>query len=214
MRLALAGAILALILTQQMAAQEVTARPDAAAATSSSTAAASQGSPTSQASPSSPYSQGPSGAVEGQESLDRIRKALESHPLRGIQPPEADFHVEIRERQRLEDLLSTLDFKSGPVPPGGLYGYEQQRVMFNKVDRPLMQPYAAFSSGELITIALENLIAKYLGGRLVSTVTQAERSRAERAARAEVQRAIAEYCSAQPDSGAGIELCTSPPADR
>jgi hypothetical protein len=37
------------------------------------------------------------------------------------------FRVEIRERQKIEALLATLDFKSGPAPPGGLYAYEQQR---------------------------------------------------------------------------------------
>src|SRR5262249_38048030 len=146
MRLTLIGGIgiVALILTQRATAQDA-GRPDQPAPA-----------PTSTTSPTAPQS--PSTAIEGQESLDRIRKALESHPLRGVQLPEADFRVEIRERMRIEDLLSTLDFKAGPVPPGGLYGYEQQRVMFNKVDQPLMQPYAAFSSGELITIALENLI--------------------------------------------------------
>ena len=103
--------------------------------------------------------------------------------------------------------MSTLDFKTGPAPPGGLYGYEQQKRLWNSVDHPLMQPYAAFSGGELITLAIENLAGKYLGGRLLSAVSAAQRARAEEAARAEVSRTIAEYCAAQPGQGAAIEIC-------
>jgi hypothetical protein len=95
------------------------------------------------------------------------------------------------------------------VPAGGLYGFEQQRRLFNPTDRPLQQPYAAFSGGELITIALENLIAKYLGGPLINAVSQAERNRAERAAREEIEREIAAYCAARPDR-ADIQICTTP----
>ncbi len=126
----------------------------------------------------------------------------------------ADFRVQILEQQKIDDLLSKLDFKSGqgPAPAGGLYGYEQQRRLFNPVSRPLAQPYAAFSGGELITIAIENLIARYLGPKLVSSITGAQRERAERAARDEVQREIAAYCATRPDR-ADIYICALP-ADR
>ena len=151
-------------------------------------------------------------------SLDRIRAGLRHQAAESILkrveiPP--DFRIQILEQQRINDMLSKLDFKhlSGPVPPGGLYGYDQQRRLFNPVDHPLVQPYAAFSGGELITIAIENLIAKYLGGRLVDSVSSAERAAAERAARQEVDKAIVEYCAARPDRY-DIQLCTSPPADR
>jgi hypothetical protein len=105
--------------------------------------------------------------------------------------------------------MSKLDFSSGPAPAGGLYGYDQQRRLFNPTDRPLQQPYAAFSGGELITIAIENLMAKYLGGRALDAVTSAERARAEAQARGEVEAAIAEYCGSRPDRDA-IQLCTAP----
>ena len=122
-------------------------------------------------------------------------------------PP--DFTVEIEERLTIEEILSKLlDFKAGPVPAGGLYAYEQQRQLFNPVDHPLRQPYAAFSGAELITIAIQNLMVKYLGGRLLSAVSSAERARAEKAARDEVSRAIAEYCAAKPDRGASLSICT------
>jgi len=72
----------------------------------------------------------------------------------------------------------------------------------------LRQPYAAFSGAELITIAIQNLMVKYLGGRVLSAVSSAERARAEKAARDEVSRAIAEYCAAKPDRGASLSICT------
>jgi hypothetical protein len=144
-------------------------------------------------------------------SLDHIREALKKAPdqslLRMTELP-ADFRVVILEQQRINQIMSKLDFKSGPAPGGGLYGYDQQRRLFNPTDRPLMQPYAAFSGGEFITIAIENLIKQYLGGRLVSAVSSAERSRAERAAREEVERAIADYCARRPDR-ASIHICTT-----
>jgi hypothetical protein len=144
-------------------------------------------------------------------SLDHIREGLkkaDSPLLRSNELP-ADFRLEIVEQQKIDELLKKLDFKGGPVPGGGLYGYEQQRRLFNPTDRPLQQPYAAFSGGEFLTIALENLIAKYLGGPLVNAVSAAERNRAARAAREEVDREIAAYCAARSDR-ADIQICTTP----
>jgi hypothetical protein len=42
-------------------------------------------------------------------------------------------------------------------------------------------------------------------------VNEAERASAERSAREEVTRAIAEYCAAQPNRGAGIQICSGSP---
>jgi hypothetical protein len=151
-------------------------------------------------------------------SLDRIRQALEQPPVQGLRGLNEvpTFKVEIHERQKLllDDLIKSLDFKSGPVPAGGLYGFEQQRQIWNATDHPLQQPYAAFNQGELVTILVENLVGKYLVGKSLSALSTAERSRAEAAAREEVQRAIAEYCAAQPNAGAGIRICTSSPEGR
>jgi hypothetical protein len=146
-------------------------------------------------------------------SLDRIREGLRHAPARPLlstieRPP--DFKVEIEERRTVEEILSHLDFKSGPLvpaPPGGIYAYEQQRLLFNPVDNPLRQPYAAFSGSELLTIAIENLIVKYLGGRMADAVTSAERARAEKAARADLSRAIAEYCAAHPEKSDSLPIC-------
>jgi hypothetical protein len=144
-------------------------------------------------------------------SLDHIREGLKKNdsPLLRSNELPPDFRLEIVEQRKIDELLRKLDFKSGPAPGGGLYGYEQQRRLFNPTDRPLQQPYAAFSGGEFLTIALENLIARYLGGRLINAVSGAERSRAERAAREEIDREIAAYCAARPDR-ADIQICTTP----
>jgi hypothetical protein len=133
-------------------------------------------------------------------SLDRIREALNdapAEPLRGLDE-RPHFRIEVRERQKIDEILAKLDFKSGPVPPGGLYGYEQRRNLSPSVQNPLAQPYAAFSQGELLTLALEALIEKYVGGHLINAVSDLSRTRAEQAARDEVARALADYTAAQP----------------
>jgi hypothetical protein len=144
-------------------------------------------------------------------SLDKIREALEHPPaisLRSIDE-RPTFRMEILERRKIEELLATLNFKTGPAPGGGLYGYEMQRQMFPAVDNPLRQPYAAFGQLELLTILLQNLVGKYLGGKAINAISKAERARAEANARAEVRAAVEQYCNAQPNLGAGIQICSS-----
>jgi len=147
-------------------------------------------------------------------SVNRIRQALAqpAEPLIGLRGLDETptFRVEIRERMKIEELLQSLNYKSGPAVPGGLYAYEQQRQLFNSVDNPYMQPYSAFSQGELITILVENLVDKYLAGRAMSAISSTERARAEAAAKEEVSHAIADYCAAQPRHGEGIRICTPP----
>ena len=146
-------------------------------------------------------------------SLERIREGLAGGTpsklsLSALEKP-PDFKVEVQERRALEEILLTLDFKTGPAPAGGVYAYEQQRQLFNPVDRPLAQPYAAFSPAEAITIAIENLIGKYLGGRLAETASNAERAKAEAAARRDVAGAIEKYCAADPERAKRLSICTS-----
>jgi hypothetical protein len=144
-------------------------------------------------------------------SLDRIRAGLArpapAHPLRGLHD-QPHFVVEVQERNPLLDLLATLSVRTGPVPAGGVEAAEQQRLMFPPVDNPLRQPYAAFNQPELLTVLIENLAGKYLGGRALSAVTAADRARAEALAREKVREAVGQYCAAQPNHGAGIQLCT------
>ena len=169
--------------------------------------------------PSSSPSSTPAAASSAQDaaalnlpvSLERIRSALEQAPDRPLlslkdQPV---FRVEVQERNRLQELLATLDFRSGPMPAGGIYAAEMQRMMFPATNNPLVQPYAAFNQPELLTILIENLVGKYLGGRAINAVTAAERAQAEAAARAEVRHAIADYCSVLPHGGAGVKICSN-----
>lgn len=142
-------------------------------------------------------------------SLDKIRDGLQQKPVLSLRmlDERPTFRVQILERQKIEELLATLNFKTGPTPAGGIYMYEQQRQMFNPVDRPLMQPYAAFSTGQLLTILIENLVGKYLGGKAIDAVSKMERARAEANAKEEVRAAVAQYCNAQPNFGAGMQIC-------
>lgn len=151
-------------------------------------------------------------------SLDKIRAGLQetplTPPLRGLDEVPT-FKVEIHEQGKpfaFDELIRSLapGFKAGPVPAGGVYAYELNRVTNNPVSNPLTQPYAAFSQPELLTVLVENLVGKYLAGKAVDAVTSAERSHAEAQARDEVHRAVAEYCAAQPNGGRGIEICTTP----
>jgi hypothetical protein len=145
-------------------------------------------------------------------SIDKIREALQSTPILSISTIDErpTFRVQIRERQKLEELLGTLDFKTGPVPAGGINMAEQDRIMFPSVDNPLRQPLAAFSQPELLTILVENLVGKYLGGKAGNVISRAERAHAESAAKEEVRAAVSQYCSAQPNNGTGIQICDPP----
>ena len=145
-------------------------------------------------------------------SLSKIREALEAtplHPLRTIDETPT-FRVQIRERQKLEELLATLKFKPEPVIAGGVNMAEQNRIMFPSVDNPLRQHLAAFNQPELLTILIENLVGKYLGGKAINAISKAERASAEAAAKEEVRSAVAQYCGAQPGNGAGLQICDTP----
>jgi hypothetical protein len=145
-------------------------------------------------------------------SLSRIREALATTPLLslGTLDERPTFRIQIQEKQKLEELLATLKFKPVPVPAGGINMAEQNRIMFPWVDNPLRQQFGAFNQSELLTILIENLVGKYLGGKAINAVSRAERANAEAAAKDEVRTAIAQYCSAQPREGAGIQICDTP----
>jgi hypothetical protein len=149
-------------------------------------------------------------------SLDRIKEGLEQPPTLTVRPlnEQPTFRMEIRQQQKLDELMATLSFKTTRAPAGGLYWDEVQRQMWPSVDNPLRQPYAAFNQGELLTILVENLVGKYLAGKAINAVSSAERARAEAAARDEVLQAIRDYCTAQPNGGAGIQICSTSSASR
>ena len=66
-----------------------------------------------------------------------------------------------------------------------------------------MQPYAAYSGGEFLVVALENLLGRYLARHLSSGGSTQP---TDPEAQAEVARAIAEYCAARLDRHT-IRIC-------
>ena len=145
-------------------------------------------------------------------SVDKIRGALQTTSLLSLATIDESptFRVQIKEKQRLDELLATLNFKTGPVPAGGLYMAEQNRVMFPSVDNPTRQTLGAFNQGELFTILVENVLGHYLARPALRAISNAERAHALSAAKDEVAAAVAQYCSAQPNQGAGITICDPP----
>ena len=138
-------------------------------------------------------------------SIDRIRDALSqpapAQPLKGLDANNTPttFRVDITERQTIEELMATIKFeKPGPQIAGGNAYYEQFQRLFPPINNPLVQPYAAFSSGELVTLAVEALVEKYVAQKMKSVVGPALRAQAEREAREEVARALATYWATLP----------------
>ena len=136
-------------------------------------------------------------------SLDRIRAGLAqpapAEPLKGLNDPPPTFKVEIQEQQKFDQLVSKLKFdKGGPQVPGGLDAYEQYQRLFPRVDNPLVQPYAGFTGGEITTLAIEALIEKYVAQKMAHVVGTALREQAERDAREEVARSLAQFQASQP----------------
>ena len=135
-------------------------------ATASAAAAGAQASPPADTTSSAEPASQKESQLNLPVSLDRIREGQADAlvTLRGLNQLAPDqaahFTVEIEERLKIEELLATLDFRSGPVPAGGIYAYEQQRRLFPSVDNPLVQPWAAFDTSQMLTLTIENIIRK------------------------------------------------------
>jgi hypothetical protein len=125
-------------------------------------------------------------------SVERIRAALERAPAWPVDQAAPLFHIDVVER--VPDLVPPIDFLGGPVPPGGLYAYEQrQRLGSPTIGQPL------------ITVDLLPF-ADALAGAIRQVLYQHH----TRAARDEVQRAIRAYCAMQSgECAAEIAICSS-----
>src|SRR5947209_7775812 len=125
-------------------------------------------------------------------SLDKIRGALSqptaAAPLKGLNGADAPtFHVDVTEQQRFEELLAKIKFEPpGPQVAGGIYAYEQYQRLFPRIDNPRVQPYGAFTTPQITTLAVEALIEKYVAEKMAHVIGGALRSQAEREAREEV----------------------------
>jgi hypothetical protein len=126
-------------------------------------------------------------------SLERIRAGLaaDKPSILDALDLQANFRVEVREnRPNFGEMLSPEGFKGGPAPPGGLYAYEQQRMLSPNVTQPL------FSFDTLPVFR-----------QIVNAIGEMRRERAAAAARQEVERAMSEFCAAQPNGGEGVAGC-------
>jgi len=132
-------------------------------------------------------------------SLDRIRDGLafREPSILDALDRQANFRVEVKQQRpnpNFMEMFAPGSFDGGPVPPGGLYAYEQQRMLF-----PNSTP-AIFTIDTLPAFRA-----------LVNAIGDARRARAAAAARAEVARAMAEFCAAQPGGGEGVAGCGTRP---
>ena len=137
-------------------------------------------------------------------SLEKIREGLSqpapAEPLKGLTAAEQPtFRIVIAEQQKFEELLAKIKFDPpGPQVAGGIYAYEQQQRLFPRIDNPRVQPYGAFTTGQIATLAVEALIEKYIAEKMAHVIGGALRAQAEREAREEVARALAAYWASQP----------------
>jgi hypothetical protein len=136
-------------------------------------------------------------------SFDKIRAGLAqpapAEPLKGLNDPPPTFKVEIQEQQKFDELVSKLKFdKAGPQVSGGADAYDQYQRIFPRIDNPRVQPYGAFSTGEIMTLGVEALIEKYVAQKMANVVGGALRAQAEREAREEVARSLTQFWASQP----------------
>ena len=94
-------------------------------------------------------------------SLDRIRDGLSKPAPRLTLNLAATYRIGVEQR-RQNITPKTEDLSGGPVPAGGPLMYEQLRMFHNPTNQPLMQPYAAFTGGQMLTLTSEALARRYL----------------------------------------------------
>ncbi len=132
-----------------------------------------------------PYAQEPA----ADRSLDRMRAVLQKPPLRlDVPDVEANFKIHIEAIHPMHDIFEKPPWQLPPIV---------WRI-------PNMGPATAFGSIPILSVDLLS-IARSVGA--------ANRVRSERAARDEVQRAIAGFCAAQPNPNT-IQICSISPAIR
>ena len=131
-------------------------------------------------------------------------------PLFGLRETPT-FRIEVQERNRLQDLVASLDFRSGPVPAGGSTRLRCSASCSRRCRTRFVSRYAAFNQPELLTILIQTIAGTYLAGRAASAITNAEQAAAEEAARQELRRTIVVSAPPSRTNGAGIEICTAPP---
>jgi len=183
-----------MLLGEPLQAQQQPAVPPASAAAPETTPGESR----------NPSTQPQSGAagLEVPVSLVKIRSALAQPPTEGLKGlnEQPTFRLQVQEQQRFEQLMDTIKFEggTGPEVAGGRANYELQQLIFPKVDNPLVQPYGAFNTGEVLTLGAEAIIEKLVIDKVSHVFGNMLRAQAEREAREEVARNLAALQAAQP----------------
>jgi hypothetical protein len=137
-------------------------------------------------------------------SIDRIREALAqpppAEPLKGLNE-QPTFRLQIQERQKINQIMDSIKFDGGgPEVAGGRANYEMQRLLFPPVDNPRVQPFAAFSTGEVLTLAAEALVERLAAPKMSRLFEGVLHGQSEREAREEVARSLAAFQAAHPDT--------------
>jgi hypothetical protein len=122
-------------------------------------------------------------------SLDRMRSVLQNPPLRlDLPEPEANFKIHIEAIHPMHEIFEKPPWQLPPIV---------WRI-------PNMGPSTAFGSMPMVSL---DLLA------IARSVNAGHRERDQRAARVQVQRAIADYCAGQPNANT-IQICSTSPAIR
>jgi hypothetical protein len=139
-------------------------------------------------------------AQQPADSLERVRAALTkpaSHLTLRERPP--DFTVHIEERRPLQDIFEVPPWAS-PTPDFG--GFTRPALF-----APIEGVRGGFSSP-----------GGTIGGDMLAPAralaTSTARALRVRNARREVERTLADYCAAQPNFGAAMQVCSTLPALR
>jgi len=123
------------------------------------------------------------------QSLDRMKAVLQHPPLQLTLPePEANFKIHIEAIHPMHEIFEKPQWQ---LPP----------ILWHV---PAMGPSTAFGSMPILNV---NLLS------IPRAISAANHSAQERAARKDVQRAIADYCAAQPNANT-IQICSTSVAIR
>jgi hypothetical protein len=126
-------------------------------------------------------------------SLDRIRRGLERKPTGVFNPDRPTFQVYIEGR-----LPTFAEFYAGETFEGGPSGWVPRghQEFLDMVTPPEAQPFGAFTGTDLLLVGAQSLatglVANALFNALPRAIREGQRSRAEAAARREVQEVLAE----------------------
>lgn len=95
-------------------------------------------------------------------SLEHIREGLSQPAPKLTLNLEATYQVGVQQRIQNAIAPKPADLSGGPVPAGGPFMFEQLRMFHNPTNQPLMQPYAVFTGGQMLTLTSEALARRYL----------------------------------------------------